>query len=965
MRAACGSAPLSRKDRCVFKRRRGVTAGSSRPAAKAWLRGALRRPGRAVVVIATLALMTVGVVGALVAADSLDALFVADAMAEWGDTDVVVTSDDNAVLDESLGRAVGVEAGDTSPRWAPRLILPAVAEVGDAREPDTNVFGVGAEEQAFAALEAVAGAGDPLTLPPDGALLNQRLAERLDAAVGDELTLLLAVPEVYIDVPASETDLRREPASIPATFEIAGIVADRGLADLRRTPNVIVRRDALQRITDLEGLVTEVHLGATAPTEDAADEVVRAIQPLLRQAGMTSATVKADALTIADDEGGQFRSILLTLALLVIAAAVVAAIQMLTALAQDRSREIAVLRALGVGGRAISRLVAGESLLYGVIGGVAGTLLALPAASVIARLLADHFAALSAGRGREQVALEPLVDPATLVTGAIIVLVSAALAGRAAGRRLAETPLDTLLRGPVLTLPQRPLSERRVVVVALLGSLILGTGLTGGEASDALRYLGLTMLGAAAWMRLRRVREDRERVDTIAAVLALAWATLGAGALADFSQGYETGFGTLVIAGVVSIVGTTVLIAGRFRGVMRLLRSYAPRGRWQTALRTAGAYAEAAPGRTGRLLATFGIVLFMAAALQVLGTATQIDVARQSGGFAVLAEGVGDLDRPDIATAPGVGAAVALQSTVVPEDRYGVERGDDDDADVLRVRYPVRLVGATGQLPETQSFGLADALPGYETAAEALEAVIRDGDKAVVDRYARPPGAELGDDVVLDLGGGLRRYELIGVLDTFLLGSVFIGEPEFLDLVSSPGATQLLAMADGATSPAQLAANLETAGRDLGLVARTMEEVAEDTVAVNRTFTDTFALMLLLGLAVALVAVAALLARSTLQRRPQLAVLRALGLRRSTVAVTVAAEPIAVAAVGGIAGLVVGLIVLRVLFAAGFSDLAFVVDVGRSLAVLGIVFVLLAVISLATAWPAVPRDPSAALRDIG
>ena len=948
----------------VTSRRTPGITGSAMPAAKAWLRGAARRPGRALIVIATLVLATVGVVGALVAADSLDALFIADAQAEWGQVDVAVASGDNAVFPESLARAVGAEAGATSPRWAPRLILPAVVEAGGRRDADASVLGIGAEEQTYAPLQAVDGGADPLALAPDEVLVNQRLSERLQAGVGDAVTVLVAIPEVSVDVPGSLADLRREPESVAATLTIAGVVADQGLADLRRRPNVMLRREVLQRITNLEGQVTDLHLAASQPSETAADAVVRAIQPLLRDTGLRAATVKADALTIADDEGGQFRSILMTLALLVIAAAVVACIQLLTALAQDRSREIAVLRALGVPGRTITRLVASESVVYGVIGATVGTLLALPVAATIAGLLANHFAALSAGRGREQVALVPFVDPATLATGAVVVALAAALAGRAAGRRLAGVDLDVLLRGPVLDVPKPALGWRRVIIVALLGALILGSGLTDGEATDALRYLGLTLLGAAAWMRLRRLSSDGQRVDTIAALVALAWATVGAGVLTDFAQGYETGFGTLVVAGVVSIVGVTVLIAGRFRGVMRLLRSYAPRGRWQAALRTAGAFAEAAPGRTGRLHATFGIVLFMAAALQVLGSATAIDVDRQSGGFAVMADGVGSLDGQEIMSAPGLGAAVVLQSTSVAEDRYGVERGDDDDTEILRVRYPVRLVGATDQLSGTQAFTMAEALPGYASAADALEAVVRDGNKAVVDRYARPPGASLGDDVVVDMGSGPRSYELIGVLDTFLLGSVFIAENEFVDLVASPGATHLLAGAAPGISAEQLADSLETAGRDRGLVAQTMEEVAAETVAVNRTFTDTFALMLLLGLAVALVAVAAMLARSALQRRPHLAVLRALGFRRSTVALTLAAEPVAVAAVGGVAGLLTGLVVLRVLFAAGFSDLAFVIDIGRSLSVVAVLFVLLVVVSLGTAWPAVPRDPSEALRDI-
>jgi hypothetical protein len=502
------------------------------------------------------------------------------------------------------------------------------------------------------------------------------------------------------------------------------------------------------------------------------------------------------------------------------------------------------------------------------------------------------------------------------------------------------------------------------VVLGLLGALLLGAGLTGGEASDATRYLGLTLLGVAEWLRRRR-QHDRDRVDTIAALLALLWATAGAGLLADFSQGYETGFGILVVAGVVSIVAVTVLVAGRFRGVMRVLRAYVPRGRWQAALRTAGAYAEAATGRTGRLHATFGIVLFMAAALQVLGSATALDVPRQSGGFDVLASSVGRLDTGAITGAPEVAAAVPLASTVVPEDRFGVERGDDDDPEILRVRYPVRLVGISDALPGAQSFGLAEALPGYATAAEALSAALRDGDKAVVDRYSRPPGSQLGDDVVVDLGSGPRTYEMIAVLDSFLTGSVFVAEQEFLDIASSSGPTFLLARAATGTSPPDLATSLDAAGRREGLDAKTVDEVAADVVSANRTFTDTFALILLLGLAVALVAVAAMLIRSAHERRGLMAVLRALGFRRSTVALTVAAEPVAVAVVGALTGMVVGLVVLRALFAAGFSDLAFVVDIGRSAAVLGVVCGLLVLVSVATAWPAVPREPSEALRDLG
>jgi len=931
------------------------------PVARAWVTGAARRPLRAGVVVVTLIIMTTGVAAALVAGDSLEQLFVADAEALWGDVDVEITSGQGGNFEEGLARTVGAEAGAQSSAWAPRLVLRAVAESGGRRDADTVVMGLGAEEQTYPPLEALDGSADVLALGPTEVVVNERLARRLGVGAGATVDLVVAVPAVLLDQPGSDRPARRPPQAIELSATVAGVVADTGVADLGRTPNVLVRRDVLQRAVDLPGQVTHLHMTAAGD----ADDLIREIEPLARRIGLVAAPVATDALAIADDEGGQFRSILLTLAALVVVAAMIAATQMLVALAEDRSREIAVLRSLGTPARSIVRLVTMESVLYAVVAVVAGLVVAIPVAEFMATRLADHFAALSAGRGREQVALVPAVDPVTLISGAVIVAAAAAMAGRAAGRRLAAVDLDELLRGPLVGLPERPLSARRPVVVSLLGSLTLGAGLTGGAASDALRYLGLTLLLVAWWLHRRRLADDRLRLDRGAALAGLLWATLGAGVLADFSQGYETGFAVLVVAGVVTVAAVTVLLVGRFRSVVGWIRALAPRGRWQVSLRTAGAYADAARGRSGRMVATFGIVLFLAAALEVLGSATAIDTDRQAGGFDVMAQSPVPMDDLDPQQIAGWGGGAAVPATVIPEDRFGVEVTDGEDEDVVRLRYPVRMVAVSPALIQAQQYRLAEALPGYASAAAALEAVRQDGNKAVVDRYARPPGAAVGDDVVLDLGLGSRRYELIGVLDTYLLGSVFVSSDEYVDLVASTGSTLLLGRAAGGTTPPQLAAAVDRWGRDVGVSARTTEQVANDVVAVNRTFTDTFALMLLLGLLVALVAVAAMLVRSARERRPFLAVLRAMGLRRATVVAAVAAEPVTVALVGGAAGLAGGLVVLRVLFAAGFSDLAFVVDWWRVVGILAAVAVLLVVLCVAAAWPAVPREPSDALREIG
>ncbi|MDX1510443.1 MAG: FtsX-like permease family protein [Nitriliruptorales bacterium] len=931
----------------------------SRQAAAVWLRGARRQPARALVVVLTIALMTLGAAGSLAAGDSLERLFVADAHAEWGEVDVEVTSAEDGAIALPLARLVAVNSIEGLSGHAPRLILSAVVSHDGRDEPDALVMGLGAEEQTFSPLEAVDGSADVLRLRPDEVIVNERLAHRLDVAVGDPISLVVAVHRsIERNASGGIADVR-EARAVPLDVTVAGIVENRHVADLHRTPNVLLRRDVLQRAVDFGPFVNVLHLAAADDTPAGTERLLRTIESDVRSFDLESDDVLLDQLAIAEDEGGQFQAILFTLALLVIAAAGIATVQLVTGHAEDRSGEIAVLRTLGVGRRTIMRLVAIETGILAVAGGALGLVGAIPLARVLARALSDHFATLAAGRGREQVALPTDIDIGVLATGLLIVLVVAMLAGRAAGRRLAGVELDTLLRGPVEQIPGEPLRPRRPTVLLVAGAAMFGMGIAGGPASDALRYMGLTLVGLSWWTHARRRAVGLQRVDDLFALGALVWATVGAGLLADFSQGFETGFGILVAAGVLSVAATATLLSRRFRLVFRQLRAWVPRGAWQVALRTAGAWAEAAAGRTGRLHATFGVVLFVAAALHVLGNAMMIPAERQAGGLDVIATSVAGVDPLRVAELAAADAVAAVPSVLVPEDAYGSRASEADP--ILRLRYPVRLAAASPELVDVQSFGLAEALPEYRTAAEALAAVVRDVDKAVVDRYGLPPGARVGDEIVLDLGPSLRRFELVAVLDTFLLDTVFVNRAEYHDLAASVGANLVLARAAEGVAPDELATAMEEAHRGRGLDAETVDQVAADVVSVNRTFTDVFALILLLGLAVAVVAVAAALVRSTRQRRPALAVLRLIGLPRWALVVTVVAEPLVVALTGGVFGLLVGLAVLRALFAVGFSQLAFVVDVGTLVTALGLLTVLLIVVCLLAAWPARHVTPTVAV----
>jgi putative ABC transport system permease protein len=905
--------------------------------------------------------MSLATGSALVAADSLARLFSADAKAEWAGVDVEARSARTAVFDDTVGRMLAEEAGPLAPRWAPRLLLPAVALHGSAVETHGQVVGLGAEDQSFPALVAEHGTADWLRLGADEALVNHRLAHRLGLAVGTRLELVVAVPEWREKVVSRDTSIKHVAATVRLSFVVAGVVADSGSADLHRAPNIVVNRDVLQRRTDLlPAKSTVLHLATRSHDASDAKALIDKLNATAVDLGMTLRPVRTEALSTANGEGGLFRSILLALAVLVTAAAAAAVVNLLTALGLERAHELAVLRAWGLTDRGTAGLLMLESACYGLVAAAVGVALGVPAARALSGALSDHFASISADRGREQVRLVMQISPWTVALTVALMVLVIVLASRSAARRVLATEVDRVLRGDVPVAPQ-PQGTRRAVVLLAAGFFMLGAGAS-GQAAGASLYLGVTLVAAAAWVAGRRTRKERAGFDRRAAWAGLAWAFGGAALLGNFSQGVQAGFGVITLAGLLAIACVSVLATERLRAVMRGVRGYAPGGAPQAALLVAGANAQHRRDRSGLAMATVATSLFTVATLAVLGNAAGAPAAQQGGGFDVLATAVTDAGVVRLRDLPQAAVVVGLPSAVQPEQQYRVE---DSSGKRKTVPYPVRLVGVTPQLVVAQRFGLAAALPGYGSAGAALQAVILGDDKAVLDRYSRPEGAKPGDDVVLDTPAGIRRFKLIAVLDTFLVNGVFLSDTSFRSVATARGDTLVMSRASAGTSRSELATALADADRDVGLEAKTVDRARRDVIAVNRTFTDVFALMVGLALLVALASLAAGVVRSARERRHELALLRAWGARRRHVVLTLAAEPILTATLGATLGLGVGLLLLRVLFAVGYSDLPFLVDWSR----LGVTALAVECITVlgcwAAAWPAGRRRIETDLADVG
>ncbi|MDR3404860.1 MAG: ABC transporter permease [Chthoniobacter sp.] len=154
--------------------------------------------------------------GALLVGDSVKATLRGQALARIGNADTAMTSGDRF-----FRSTLALSGPRARPHAAPVLLLRASAARADgaARVNTIQLLGI---DNSFWKLSP---AGQPVALPPDGIALNERLAQELNAKVGDTLVLRVEKPGMFSrDAPLSgdESDvvaIRAKVASVIAASD--------------------------------------------------------------------------------------------------------------------------------------------------------------------------------------------------------------------------------------------------------------------------------------------------------------------------------------------------------------------------------------------------------------------------------------------------------------------------------------------------------------------------------------------------------------------------------------------------------------------------------------------------------------------------------------------------------------------------------------------------------------------------
>ena len=309
------------------------------------------------------------------------------------------------------------------------------------------------------------------------------------------------------------------------------------------------------------------------------------------------------------------------------------------------------------------------------------------------------------------------------------------------------------------------------------------------------------------------------------------------------------------------------------------------------------------------------------------------------------------------------------------------DRGEEtvDRREITRIRriagsatvVPVRSGGGVARRGDAQTFA---TLYGVDRPRRLFAA--RDG--RLPERHRR--GAVLGAGIARDLGVGVGRtvtvddeeYRVVAVLaEQESVSPVRPGDAVLLppDAFGSDGASQVIVQADSGAEAARIADGVRT--RVNARVQRVQVlELGAIVAEIDRFFALLNTFLLAIGgvsLLVAGVAILNVMLMSVSERREEIGVLRAVGVRRRDVLATVLVEAGLLGVVGAVVGAVAaGVVALGLLLAVPEVTVGAVVNARNAgFLVLGLSFgVGVALLSGAyPAWRAASADPVQALRD--
>jgi putative ABC transport system permease protein len=702
------------------------------------------------------------------------------------------------------------------------------------------------------------------------------------------------------------------------------------------------------------------------------DAVARLLRPTTDRLGLEVTTAKQDLLEEGDQIGAAFMTFFTTFGSFSIMAGILLIFLIFVMLAAERRGELGIARAVGTRRSHLVEMFVFEGVSYDLLAAAVGAVLGAAVAFGMVLVMSQAF-------GVADFDVQYAVSWRSLVVAAALgVLLTLAVVSLAAWRVSALT-ISTAIRN--LPEPIAARGRRRRWILGLVGvavGLLMAVGgSSAGEAVQLQLGISLVIIGLVPVARALHVPE---RIVYTASGLALVVFWLLPWVVMEWLFGeLKMNFSIWIVAGFMVVVGAvwTIMynadVIVRVAMVLGRVRALAPM------LKMAMAYPLASRFRTGTTLAMFTLVVFtMVTGAVSSGSFMNAfdDVKTFGGGYQVRAtvsptSPVADVHAA-LGTAPGIERShyrAIGGVSFVPADlrQAGTSRRFEE--------YQLR--GLDRSFLRSTTYGLASTARGYDTAEEVWSALASRPGLAVVDGLVVPRRQQFGFGPIPDFKlsgfyfedrhfdpvpvvvrepqtGQKIQLRVIGVLKDSvpitLLGGVLTSQETMTRAFGRRAhpTTYWFQLAPGVDPDAE-ASRLESAFLRNGMEAESLEQTMDDQLGANRTFNRLILGFMGLGLIVGVAALGVISARSVVERRQQIGILRSIGFRRGMVQISFLLESSFIALTAIVVGTGLGLVLAYNIVAdsqqrQGWDNLTFDVPWTN----LGIIFAVVYLVALAT-----------------
>jgi ABC-type antimicrobial peptide transport system permease subunit len=808
--------------------------------------------------------------------------------------------------------------------------MPSMVPVGESRRniPYSTIAAIDFTNQAplgpFLSVD-----GNPLPpLKDDEIALNSWAADDLKAKPGDQISV------AYFQAESAQGQIQETTKTfrLAAVVQLAGAADDRALTpevkgmtdestmsdwdppfpfDARRiraqdekywnqhgpTPKAFVSLQTGRRLWGSRfGQTTSLRLRLPAGTtlEDL-EKQFSALDPAAF--GLMFQPVKRQALAAAAGTT-PFNVLFLAFSFFIIAAALILVLLLFRLGVEQRAREIGILSALGFKRRQVRRILLGEGFIIALVGGIFGLILGIGyAALMLLGLRTWWLAAIITPF------LRLYITPLSLVIGFV------------SGILIAMAAIAFSVRGITRIEPRRLLAGQTSAefVGATLkdvGPKVKGVGAVDKDVGPKIKGVGVTveLSPRISWAEL----------VLIFLVAGTVLVLLLGGLREDYQAAAFFGGGAIVLLSLLGLAWIR-LRSGRTGPAVAVGRGNLPRMALRNAARN--------PGRSTLTLALVAAACFLIVAV----SAFRLDLTRQisalasgNGGFSLAAE----TDQP------------IYQNPDTPQGRAELGFFDDDekqfagckvfalrvkpgdDASCLNLYRPSqpRLLGLPRQFIDRGGFAWADAPPECKNPWTLLQQDLgQDPDgvprvPVILEKNTANYSLNLwhgpGETFVIsdDLGNKIRLQVVALLANSIFQGDLLLDEAALLKYFPQVAGYRFFLIETPPDKTKKVQTILERTLSDYGLMAETTAERLAAFLAVQNTYLSTFQSLGGLGLLLGTLGLAAVQLRNVVERRGELALLRAAGFRRRTLAALVLLENFALLLTGLGCGILAALV---------------------------------------------------------